>query len=88
MEKDVLKILNKRGLHARAAAKFVKLVAMFDVKVTVSKDSQKVTGDSILGLMMLAAMKGDLINVKVSGPDGPAAMQAIRQLVENKFEED
>lgn len=88
MEINVLKILNKRGLHARAAAKFVKLVAMFDVTVTVSKDNQKVTGDSILGLMMLAAMKGDLIKVRILGPDARAAIRAITQLVENKFDEE
>ncbi len=88
MEIATLKILNKRGLHARAAAKLVKLIAMFDVTVTVSKDNHKVTGDSILGLMMLAAMKGDLIKVKLLGPEAGPALRAITKLVENKFDED
>lgn len=88
MEIRVLKIENKRGLHARAAAKFVKIVAMFDITVTVSKDNNKVAGDSILGLMMLAAMKGDTIKVKIIGPDTQSAMLAIAKLVEKKFDED
>ena len=82
-----LKICNQRGLHARAAAKFVKLVAKFSADVSVSKDRQKVTGKSILGLMMLAAAMGDTIEVTVSGADEIVAIEAIAELIENKFEE-
>ena len=82
-----LKICNQRGLHARAAAKFVKLVSKFSADVSVSKDRQKVTGKSILGLMMLAAAMGDTIEVTVSGADEIVVIEAIAELIENKFEE-
>ena len=82
-----LKICNQRGLHARAAAKFVKLVAEFSADISVSKDGQKVTGNSILGLMMLAAAMGNTIEVTVSGADEIVAIEAIAELIENKFEE-
>ena len=82
-----LKICNQRGLHARAAAKFVKLVAEFSADVSVSKDGQKVTGKSILGLMMLAAAMGDTIEVTVSGANEIVVIEAIAELIENKFEE-
>ena len=82
-----LKICNQRGLHARAAAKFVKLVAEFSADVSVSKDGQKVTGNSILGLMTLAAAMGNTIEVTVSGADEIVAIEAIAELIENKFEE-
>ena len=82
-----LKICNQRGLHARAAAKFVKLVAEFSADVIVSKDGQKVAGNSILGLMMLAAAMGNTIEVTVSGADEIVAIEAIAELIENKFEE-
>ena len=74
-------------MHARAAAKFVKLVAEFSADVSVSKDGQKVTGNSILGLMMLAAAMDDAIKVSVSGADEIVAIKAITELIENKFEE-
>ena len=82
-----LRICNERGLHARAAAKFVKLVSEFSADVTVSKNSQKVTGHSILGLMTLAATIGDTIEVCVSGVDEEAALNAISNLINNKFGE-
>jgi len=82
-----LTICNQRGLHARAAAKFVKLVGGFEAAVLVSRDGQEVSGDSIMGLMMLAAAPGDTISVQVEGLEEAAAMQAITELVENKFEE-
>jgi phosphocarrier protein HPr len=84
----LLSICNERGLHARAAAKFVRLVTEFSADVTVSKDGQKVTGHSILGLMMLAAAIGDTIEVSASGVDEVAALEAIAGLIENKFGED
>ncbi|MCP4184996.1 MAG: HPr family phosphocarrier protein [Hyphomicrobiales bacterium] len=83
----VLKICNKRGLHARASAKFVQLAEEFDATVTVSKDGHVVGGTSIMGLMMLAAAKGSEIHVSVSGSEAQKAMEALKQLVENRFGE-
>ena len=76
MAKQLLTITNQRGLHARAAAKFVKLAGQFDAEVTVSKDGQSVSGLSIMGLMMLAAAAGDSIDVSTEGVDADAAMAA------------
>jgi phosphocarrier protein HPr len=83
----LLSICNERGLHARTAAKFVRLVNQFSADVTVSKDGQKVTGHSILGLMTLAAAIGDTIEVSASGIDEAAALEAITGLIANKFGE-
>ena len=83
----VLKIINKRGLHARASAKFVKCVEEFDAEIKVSKDGHVVGGGSIMGLMMLAASPGCSIHVSASGPDAVAAINAISELVDNKFGE-
>ena len=88
MPRSILTICNSRGLHARAAAKFVKLVSGFDAEVTVSKDGTTVLGTSIMGLMMLAAAPGMRIEVTASGPEGDQAMAAITELVEAGFEED
>ncbi len=82
-----LTIVNRRGLHARASAKLVKLVETFDADVQVSKDGQTVGGTSIMGLMMLAASPGCCIRVEVSGKDADAAMTAIAELVEDGFGE-
>ncbi len=81
-------IENERGLHARAAAKFVKCVEAFDANVIVTKDDNNVAGTSIMGLMMLAASKGSSINLSVSGADAEAALNAIEALVGDKFGED
>ncbi len=81
-------ILNERGLHARASAKFVKCAEGFDATVTVSKDGQSVPGTSIMGLMMLAASKGTSVTVEVSGPQAAEAMAALDALVSTKFDED
>ncbi len=83
-----LTICNERGLHARAAAKFVRLAATFDADVKVSKDGTQVSGSSIMGLMMLAAGPGQEIEVSAEGAEGGAALAAIRALVEDKFEEE
>ena len=83
-----LSILNERGLHARASAKFVKCAEGFDATVTVEKDGQAVPGTSIMGLMMLAASKGTSITVEVSGPQATEAMTALETLVAAKFDED
>lgn len=82
-----LTIVNRRGLHARASAKLVKLVETFEAEVLVSKDGQTVGGTSIMGLMMLAASPGCFISVSVSGADAPEAMAAITDLVESGFGE-
>jgi phosphocarrier protein HPr len=81
-------IINQRGLHARASAKFVKCAEGFDAAVTVSRDGQSVPGTSIMGLMMLAASLGTSITVEVSGPQADAAMEALSALVANKFDEE
>ena len=83
-----LKILNKRGLHARAAAKFVTEAGRFRARIEVERNGQTVSGRSIMGLMMLAAGPGTDISVRAEGEDAEAALDAIRKLVENKFEED
>lgn len=83
-----LVIRNKRGLHARAAARFVKLAGSFDADITVSRGGQTVSGLSIMGLMMLAAAPGCEVELGVSGREAGKAMNALRGLVEAKFEED
>ena len=85
---EELAIINQRGLHARASAKFVKCAEGFDATVTVSKDGQSVTGTSIMGLMMLAANMGTSISVEASGPQAAQAMAALAALVASKFDED
>ena len=86
--KKRLLIGNKRGLHARAAAKFVTLAAEFEADIEVERNGQSVSGRSIMGLMMLAASPGTEILVRVDGDDGAAALAAIEMLVANKFDED
>ena len=83
-----LPIINQRGLHARASAKFVKCAEGFDAEINVSKDGQSVPGTSIMGLMMLAASMGTSIDVEASGPQAEAALQALDALVASKFDED
>jgi phosphocarrier protein len=83
-----LTILNQRGLHARAAAKFVKLADQFSADITVIKGDTAVSGRSIMGLMMLAAAPGTEIEVRAKGADADAALAAITDLVERKFDED
>jgi len=83
-----LEIKNRLGLHARAARLIVQTVTQFDAEITVTKDDQTVSGKSILGLMMLAAGQGSAIEVAAQGPDAQAALDAITELVEAKFNED
>jgi phosphocarrier protein len=83
----VLTITNMRGLHARASAKFVALASTFDAEVTVEKDGHSVNARSIMGLMMLAAGPGSEIVVSAVGADGKAALDALAQLVDDKFGE-
>jgi phosphocarrier protein len=81
-------IRNKRGLHARASAKFVTIAAGFTAEIEVCKDGSGVNGTSIMGLMMLAAAQGDDIHISASGPDAEAAVAALVKLVEDKFGEE
>ncbi len=83
-----VEIVNERGLHARASAKFVKLAASFTAEVEVTRDEQTVDALSIMGLMMLAAGPGSVIRIKARGADAEAAAAALARLVETKFEED
>jgi phosphocarrier protein len=81
-------ICNRRGLHARAAAKFVKLAATFDAQVAVSHRGTEVSGLSIMGLMMLAAAPGCCIELKADGPQAAQALDALCGLIEQKFDEE
>jgi len=81
-------IRNKRGLHARAAAKFAATANTFQCDIEVERNGQSVPGRSIMGLMMLAASTGTDITVHASGDDADAALDAIEALVAGKFEED
>jgi phosphocarrier protein HPr len=81
-------IINQRGLHARASAKFVKCAEAFDANITVSREGQTVPATSIMGLMMLAASIGTSIDVEASGPQAEAAMDALEKLVAAKFDEE
>ena len=83
-----VEIVNKRGLHARASAKFVKMASGFDAEVRVSKDGQTVDARSIMGLMMLAAGPGCCIEIEAEGPQAQAAIEALAALVAARFEED
>ncbi len=80
-------IVNKRGLHARASAAFVKLAEQFDAEVQVTKDGQTVGGSSIMGLLMLGASPGSTILIETEGPDAEEALEALTALVEARFNE-
>lgn len=83
-----VEIVNKRGLHARASAKFVRLAGTFDAEVMVSKDGHTVDARSIMGLMMLAAGPGCCIDIVAEGADAEEAVSALSDLVAARFEED
>ena len=83
-----LKILNEKGLHARAAAKFVELVDTFDVSLVVKKDNLEASGDSIMGLLMLAASRGTEIELVASGLEAAETLSALSDLIENRFGEE
>jgi phosphocarrier protein len=86
--KRVLKIVNEKGLHARASAKFVEVVERFDARAEVEKDGMGVSGDSIMGLLMLAASRGTSIEVSTSGDEAEALADALQALVADRFGED
>ena len=88
MVKRTLKIENIKGLHARASAKLVEVVEGFDASAEVSKDGMSASGDSIMGLLMLAASLGTFIEIETSGPDAEPLAEALTALVGNKFGED
>jgi len=83
----VLEICNKKGLHARASAKFVQTVEQFDVEVWVTRGGETVGGSSIMGLMMLAAGTGTSITVEATGKDAAAVVEALAELVDSRFAE-
>ena len=84
----IVKICNQKGLHARAAARFVKTAAQFQAEVTVRKNGTTVSGRSIMGLMMLAAASGAVIEIAATGRDAGTAVEALARLIECKFDED
>ena len=83
-----LKIKNRLGIHARPAAALAKLASQFKSDIRIQKDGLDVNGKSIMGIMMLAAAKGNVINVIADGDDHLEAIKALEELVENKFGED
>jgi phosphocarrier protein HPr len=85
--KTRVQIVNIKGLHARASAKFVEVVERFDARATVSKDGLEASGDSIMGLLMLAASKGTFIDVETFGSQAEELSRAISALVADKFGE-
>ena len=87
VSREVL-ITNKRGLHARASAKFVTLASELDAIIDVEKDGNRVCGTSIMGLMMLGAAMGDTITIHCDGPYGELALEKLATLIEDRFGED
>ncbi|MDO5605586.1 MAG: HPr family phosphocarrier protein [Paracoccus sp. (in: a-proteobacteria)] len=85
---QTLPIINEKGLHARASAKFVETVERFDAQARVTREGMTVSGDSIMGLLMLAASRGSEIVVVTSGPQAGELAEALRDLVGQRFGED
>jgi phosphocarrier protein len=83
-----LKIVNEKGLHARASARLVEVVEQHDARAAVSRDGLSAAGDSIMGLLMLAASKGTFIEVQTSGPEAEKLAEAIETLVADRFGEE
>ena len=88
MPSRTVAMTNKRGLHARASAKFVNLASQLDAAIEVEKDGNKVCGTSIMGLMMLGAAMGDSVTIHVSGMAAERALEQLAQLVEERFGEE
>ncbi|MGA0282512.1 MAG: HPr family phosphocarrier protein [Paracoccaceae bacterium] len=86
--KRTLAIVNEKGLHARASAKFVETVEQFDASADVSKDGMNPCGDSIMGLLMLAASRGASIEIETNGPEAESLADALEELVNNRFGEE
>ncbi|MBI3562725.1 MAG: HPr family phosphocarrier protein [Gammaproteobacteria bacterium] len=87
MQQQSIEIINKLGLHARAAAKFVTLAQTFAADIQVQSNNRKVNGKSIMGMMMLAAAKGTQIELIIEGEDESIAMQQLIALINNRFDE-
>ncbi len=87
MTARILKIVNEKGLHARASARFVETVERFDASAMISRDGMRVSGDSIMGLLMLGAAKGTTIEVETSGREAEALLAALDTLVATRFGE-
>jgi phosphocarrier protein len=87
VSREVL-VSNKRGLHARASAKFVNLASEIDAKIEVEKDGNRVCGTSIMGLMMLGAAMGDTVTIHVEGEDAESVLERLVALVEERFGEE
>ena len=88
MLKKEITIVNKLGLHARAAAKFVSLASSFSSDISLSRDSKRVNGKSIMGVVMLAASKGTVLELSAEGNDEALAMARIEELIQNRFGEE
>lgn len=83
-----VEIVNKLGMHARAAAKFVKLASSFKSDIDIQKDSRRVNAKSIMGVMMLAANKGSTVTIHANGDDAEQSLDALEQLINDRFEEE
>ena len=84
---ETVEIINKLGLHARAASKFVKLAMQFESDISLKKGERSANGKSVMGVMMLAASKGTILELNVAGSDESEAYSALTALIENKFDE-
>jgi len=82
-----IEIINKLGMHARAAAKFVKLASNFNSNIDIEKDSRRVNAKSIMGVMMLAASQGSTVTIHANGKDAVNSLDALEQLINNRFNE-
>jgi phosphocarrier protein len=82
-----IRIVNRLGLHARAAARFVEIASRFAAEVKVANGEESVSGKSILGLMMLAAAEGSVLTIEAAGPDADAAIAALTDLIARRFDE-
>lgn len=87
MAQDTFEIVNEKGLHARASAKFVEVVEAHDAEAFVRRDGLEASGDSIMGLLMLAAARGSTVDVETEGPQADALLAALRALVADRFGE-
>lgn len=83
-----VEIINKLGMHARAAAKFVKLASTFDSSVEIERNNRRVNGKSIMGVMMLAASKGSKVTIYTDGSDEEESIKQLKNLIDNRFDED
>ena len=88
MLSEDVEIINKLGLHARAAAKLVKVASAFEANIDIERDGHKVNAKSIMGVMMLAASQGTRLNISIEGADQVDAMDAVLDLINNRFDED